>query len=77
MKNICIVPPTYVHQGTQLSSKLVYEVMDEVADGMAGLGLAQIVADPADLTLVGLTWESGTVLAQQVAPAPIVQRQAA
>ncbi|MFN7817786.1 MAG: hypothetical protein ACK5OQ_16275 [Burkholderiales bacterium] len=53
----------YMHQGQKMSPKLVYSVDDAVADGLVGLGLAELtLTAQADLTLDGLTWESGTAL---------------
>lgn len=74
MKNIRVSAP-YLHQGERLHPKLVYAVPDEVAEGMAALGLAAIVDEAADMPMPWLTWEADTVAAGAVAPAPLGHEQ--
>jgi len=74
MKNIK-VSTVYMHQGQKMSPKLVYAVPDAVADGLVSLGLAALSNDDADLSLDGLTWDSGTVRHDAVVPDIIISDQ--
>jgi hypothetical protein len=65
----------YLHQGERLHPRLVYAVPDAVADGLVALGLATVVEAEADIALPHLAWDSATVAAASVSPAPLVHPQ--
>lgn len=61
----------YLHQGHVLHPKLCYGVAAEVAAGLSGLGLADIVNEPADLSLEALTWPADMATAGEISPDPM------
>jgi hypothetical protein len=62
----------YLHQGERLHPRLAYAVPNAVADGLVALGLATVVEEEPDIALPHLTWDSATIAAAQVSPAPLV-----
>jgi hypothetical protein len=62
----------YLHQGERLHPRLAYAVPDAVADGLVAVGVATVVEAGPDIALPHLAWDSATVAASSVSPAPLV-----